>query len=44
MLINTENKLGMLADHFRLTAMQRAALERLGLVTVEDLLRHFPSR
>lgn len=34
----------MIADHFRLTAIQRSALARLGLTTVEDLLRHFPNR
>src|SRR3989344_1117936 len=34
----------MLADHFRLTARQKTALERLGLRTAEDLLRYFPSR
>ncbi|MFH1170568.1 MAG: ATP-dependent DNA helicase RecG [Candidatus Vogelbacteria bacterium] len=34
----------MIADHFRLTALQKAALGRLGLVTAEDLLRYFPSR
>ncbi|MEK7622204.1 MAG: ATP-dependent DNA helicase RecG [Patescibacteria group bacterium] len=34
----------MLTNYFRLTALQKTALARLGLVTVEDLLRHFPSR
>ena len=34
----------MLADYFRLTVGQKAALERLGIRTTEDLLRHFPSR
>ena len=34
----------MIADHFRLTASQRAALSRLGLSTEEDLLRYFPNR
>ena len=30
--------------HFRITPMQVSALKRLGLVTIEDLLRHFPAR
>ncbi|HVU75394.1 MAG TPA: ATP-dependent DNA helicase RecG, partial [Candidatus Paceibacterota bacterium] len=30
--------------HFRLTPPQKSALKRLGLLTIEDLLRHFPSR
>ena len=34
----------MIADHFRLTARQKAALERLGIVNVEDLLRYSPNR
>jgi ATP-dependent DNA helicase RecG len=34
----------MISDHFRLTARQKVALGRLGLVTAEDLLRYFPSR
>ena len=34
----------MIADHFRLTAKQRAALGRLGLMTIEDLLYYFPNR
>jgi ATP-dependent DNA helicase RecG len=33
-----------LTDHFRLTDVQKDALKRLGLATVEDLLHHFPSR
>ena len=33
-----------LTNHFRLTAGQKAALTRLGLSTVQDLLFHFPSR
>jgi len=33
-----------LFDHFRLTPVQKRALLRLGVVTVLDLLRHFPSR
>lgn len=31
-------------DHFRLTDMHKRALLRLGIRTVEDLLRHLPSR
>ena len=31
-------------EHFRLTAVQKSALKRLGLETVRDLLWHFPSR
>ena len=33
-----------LTQHFRLTAPQKAALRRLGIETVEDLLRHSPTR
>jgi ATP-dependent DNA helicase RecG len=33
-----------LEAHFRLTAAQKGALKRLGIATIEDLLRHFPSR
>ena len=33
-----------LTDHFRLTAGQKAALKRLGLLTVRDLLFYFPAR
>lgn len=33
-----------LQKHFRLTPVQLSALKRLGIGTVEDLLRHFPSR
>src|SRR3989344_5869107 len=33
-----------LTTHFRLTPVQRAALKKLGIVTVYDLLYHFPSR
>lgn len=33
-----------LTKHFRLTSLQLAALRRLGVVSVEDLLRHFPVR
>lgn len=34
----------LLASSFRLTAPQLAALRKLGLVTVADLLRHVPAR
>lgn len=30
--------------HFRLTSAQKGALKRLRIATIEDLLRHFPSR
>jgi len=33
-----------LTKHFRLTTIQLSALKRLGVQTVEELLRHFPSR
>src|SRR3989344_4029424 len=33
-----------LAKHFRLIAPQQAALRRMGLVSIRDLLYHFPSR
>ena len=33
-----------IAKHFRLTPVQIAALRRLGLKKIEDLLRHFPAR
>lgn len=39
MLINS-----LLAQEFRLIPPQKAALKKLGLVTVYDLLYHFPSR
>ncbi|MBI5644621.1 ATP-dependent DNA helicase RecG [Candidatus Kaiserbacteria bacterium] len=34
----------LLSARFRLTPLQGSALKRLGLLTIEDLLRHFPSR
>lgn len=33
-----------LTEHFRLTATQKRALEKLGITTVQRLLYHFPSR
>jgi RecG-like helicase len=30
--------------HFRLTPPQISALKRLGVVTIEQLIRHFPTR
>ncbi len=33
-----------ISDHFRLVATQVSALKRLGLITIEDMLRHAPSR
>lgn len=33
-----------LSDHFRLTKNHTAVLERLGIRTVEDLLRYYPTR
>jgi ATP-dependent DNA helicase RecG len=33
-----------LDSHFRLTAAHKSALKRLGISTIEDLLRHVPSR
>ena len=33
-----------LTEHFRLIKTQKAALSRLGIHTIEDLLLHFPSR
>ncbi len=31
-------------DHFRLTDVQKSALKRMRIITIEDLVRHFPSR
>jgi ATP-dependent DNA helicase RecG len=33
-----------ITDHFRLTPIQKGALKKLRLATIEDLLRHLPSR
>ena len=33
-----------LIEHFRLSDMQKSALKRLGIITVRDLLYHFPFR
>ena len=33
-----------ITDHFRLTDAQKAALRKLGIKTVRDMLYHFPSR
>lgn len=33
-----------ISDHFRLTPVQKTALKRLGISTIEELLRHFPAR
>ena len=32
------------SKHFRLTPVQTSALKRLGIRTIEDILRHFPAR
>ena len=32
------------AKHFRLTPVQLSALKRLGILHIEDLIRHFPTR
>jgi RecG-like helicase len=34
----------LITDHFRLVATQKKALSKLGLVTIQDLLFHFPTR
>lgn len=34
----------LLAKHFRLADGQKAALKKLGIFTLEDLVRHFPAR
>ncbi len=33
-----------IVDHFRLTPIQKSALKKLGLNTIDDLLHHFPVR
>lgn len=33
-----------LTTHFRLTSTQKSALKKLGITTIEDVLRHFPQR
>ncbi len=33
-----------LSNHFRLTELQKSALKKLGILTVKDLLFHFPAR
>ncbi|MBU6231889.1 ATP-dependent DNA helicase RecG [Patescibacteria group bacterium] len=35
---------GAVSDHFRITPAQKAALSRLRIETIDDLLRHFPVR
>ncbi len=34
----------LVSKHFRIVDTQKAALKRLGITTIEDLLYHFPSR
>ena len=41
MTINTDDQV---TEHFRLTPIQKTALRKLGIITVIDLLYHFPSR
>lgn len=38
------NARDQLTQHFRLTAPQKTALRRLGIETIEDMLRHAPTR
>ena len=34
----------LIEENFRLSPRQKSALKKLGLITLEDLLKHFPSR
>jgi ATP-dependent DNA helicase RecG len=38
------NVTDLISEHFRLTQVQTSALKKLGLVSVRDLLYHFPAR
>ena len=38
------NPTDLIERHFRLVPVQKAALKRLGLATIQDLLRHVPAR
>lgn len=38
------NLVDNIIEHFRLVGLQKSALEKLGLITIEDLLMHTPSR